>query len=92
MSHAELAIAEDAISTRIEDEVLVLGTEGEDPRYIGLRGVGTRIWELIEQGGQTREEVISQIVSEFDVDEATASADANGFIDSLVERGIIREG
>lgn len=92
MTSPVLRVADDAISTRIQDEVLVLATEGKDPRYVGLRGVGTRIWELIEEGGHSRPAIIARIVSEFAVDEATAAADANGFIDSLVERGIVREG
>lgn len=92
MSNAVLSIADDALSTRIEDEVLVLATEGEDPRYIGLRGAGTRIWELIELGGHSRANIICQIVGEFEVEEAVAASDANSFINSLIERGIVREG
>ena len=76
------------MSRLVGDETVILNLESG--MYFGLDGVGKRIWESIGQG-RTLGETAATIVSEFEVDEATAHADVVEFISDLVERGLLAE-
>ena len=55
----------DLIGTSIDDELVMLSVERD--QYYGLRGVGSRVWELIEDP-HTFEELVDQVLEEFDVE------------------------
>jgi coenzyme PQQ synthesis protein D (PqqD) len=56
--------------------------------YFGLNEVGTRIWQLLDQGCAT-EAVLSTIVGEFEVDRAEAEDGFRRLIDELRARGLV---
>ena len=70
-----------------EETVLLDLQSGMD---FGLDGVGKRIWESIGEG-LTLGEATDVIMSEFEVDEATARSDVVEFVSDLVERGLLTE-
>lgn len=55
---------------------------------IKLTESGAFLWRLLEQGAD-REELISKMLEEYDVDEATAAADIDRFIAKLNEADLI---
>jgi len=57
--------------------------------YYGIAGVGTRAWELLERP-QTVDELCTAICAEYEVDEATCRADLVGFVDDLLEKGLVK--
>lgn len=55
---------------------------------IALNPVSAFIWEEIEKGKET-ESILDDILEEFDVDRATASADMEEFISKMKENGFL---
>ncbi|MBQ3417804.1 MAG: PqqD family protein [Ruminococcus sp.] len=55
---------------------------------IKLSETGAFLWEKLSQGAQ-KDELVRALLSEYDVDEATASADVDKFIDKLKEADLV---
>lgn len=67
----------------IGDEAVLLSAE--DSSVHSLDAVGTRIWELCD-GEKTVNEIVDQVVSEFEVDRETAEKDVVEFIEELMQK------
>lgn len=74
------------LSSTIDDEVVMMSSE--KGMYYNLNPVGSRIWELLDTP-QTLESLCTQLLDEYDVDEATCKQETEEFITSLKERGLI---
>ena len=61
---------------------------GDMEHIYTLNETGARIWELID-GTHTVEEVLQQIVREFEVDPEQAKSDLLELIDGLLEQGTL---
>lgn len=57
-------------------------------QMISLSEVGTKIWDLFEQG-TSLSQVVPQIVAQYEVGEDVAWADARNFVGTLVEKGML---
>ena len=55
---------------------------------ITLNPVGVTIWKALENA-KSREEILTDILEEFDVSEETARADLEEFLTVLAEKGLI---
>ena len=76
----------DIIAKLAEDEaVLVIPQKGQ---VKVVNEVGAVIWELID-GNRTIEDIIDEIISQFDVDPVTAETDVINFTTELYKRDII---
>ncbi len=53
-----------------------------------LTEVGAFIWDLLPQV-ETEDEILRRVLAEYDVDEATASADITAFLNKLKEMDIL---
>lgn len=60
----------------------------EHGQYYGIGGVGSRIWELLEQPVPLAA-LVQTICAEFEVDEATCQIDVANFIDQLQSYGLV---
>lgn len=49
---------------------------------ITINGAGTFLWEKLSQGA-TKDELLASMLSEYDIDEETASKDIDEFIEKL---------
>ena len=57
---------------------------------ISLNETGAFLWERLE-AGTTEEQMLADLLAEFDVDEATAQADCAEFLHSVREAGLLDE-
>lgn len=57
--------------------------------YFGLDRVGTRIWQLLEQHGDT-EPIVRAMLEEYDVEEPLLRADLDRLILELSAKGLVR--
>lgn len=55
---------------------------------ITLNGTGKFLWEKLEKGAQT-EELVAALLEEYDVDEATAKAHVEAFVEKLNGHGFL---
>ena len=70
----------------IEGEAVILSMETKVLR--GLNPVGSHVWELIDAQRDV-EEIIGLIVKEFDVTREDAAQDVRGFVQELLDRGLV---
>lgn len=76
----------DLIATDMDgDTVMMSIARGE---YYGIGGVGSRVWELLEQP-ISLSTIVGMICKEFDVDEPTCQADMVRFLGELQEHGLV---
>jgi hypothetical protein len=81
-----LSIPPQVMSRLVDDETVLLDLESG--MYFGLDGVGKKIWDSVSEG-RSIGEIISIIISEYEVDEDRAEADVIAFTSDLVERGLL---
>lgn len=55
---------------------------------IALNGTAKTLWSLLEKGAEL-DELTAALLAEYDVDEATAAAHVNSFVEKLKERGFL---
>lgn len=83
---ASVVVTTDQLSTRLGDEIVILGTR--DSVYYGLSRVGARIWDLL-QTPRTVDEIVALIVAEYEVSAAKAERDLHRLLAELQERGLV---
>ena len=84
----KLTVPPQVMSRLVGDEMVLLDLASGI--YFGLDGVGQRIWESVAEGNSL-EQIVDLIVSEFDVDEDQAQTDVLEFASDLVERGLLAQ-
>jgi len=82
----KITISEEALSQEVNGETVILDLQSES--YFGLDEVGTRIWQLLQEHGETKK-VFDVMLDEFDVDADTLASDMKNLIDHLVDKGLI---
>ena len=58
-------------------------------KYFALNPVGSRIWEIIEEGPVTMDEIVNKLLSEYDVERNVCSESVNTFLDMLSKENLI---
>jgi hypothetical protein len=76
------------IQSKIGDEVVML--DMDSGFYFGLNSVASIIWEMLEKA-TSFEEVINELMKEYNVDRQTCENDTRSFWDQLLERNIIKQ-
>ena len=88
-----MKIKDDFITRTIAGETVVVPTGEAAVRLNGmltLNETGAFIWNFLQEA-HTKEELLASMLEEFDVDEADARADIEGFTGTLLEQGILEE-
>jgi hypothetical protein len=70
--------SEDVISSKVGDETILLHTDSD--KAYGLDNTSAFVWALLEDGGRTRAQLVSELTSHFDVDSDRASADLDALL------------
>ena len=73
-----------------ENVVLPTGDEMDLTMMITLNDTGVFLWEKLAQGTEEAE-LVSALLSEYDVDEKTAKASVVGFVAKLREHGFLAD-
>ncbi|MBV6623082.1 MAG: PqqD family protein [Rivularia sp. (in: Bacteria)] len=82
----KLSISENALSTQVNGEIVILHYESES--YYTLEAVGTKFWQLFTES-ENMETVIQQLVEIYLVDETTLRHDVTKFVEELVEEELL---
>lgn len=70
----------------LNGEAVVLSLK--NGKYYGLNEVGMTIWGIVREGG-TLEEIEEAVISEYDVDPETCRREVSGFVNNLVDEGLV---
>lgn len=84
---ARLQIADDVLFQTVADEAVLLNMA--DNHYYGLDDVATRMWQLLVESGDG-EAVIREMLTEYEVDEATLRQDFAALVAEMAQRGLIK--
>ena len=79
------SVSKTQISTHMEGDTVVLNTESG--RYFSLEGVGSTIWEALQQA-HTADELIGVVFNTYDVTVETAARDVYALLGVLQEAGL----
>ena len=81
-----ITLSPQVISQEVAGETVLLDLESEC--YFGLDAVGTRIWQLIGDGGELLT-IYNTLLEEYEVDEAQLLSDLEALITKASEQGLI---
>jgi orotate phosphoribosyltransferase-like protein len=70
----------------IDDEVVALDVESAT--YLSANASGRLLWRSLSEGA-TRQELVSCLVDEFEIDAERAGADVDAFLAELSKRGLL---
>lgn len=76
----------DVVARSVAGEMILLDLA--TGTYFTLNAVGATIWRALETGAG-RAEAIAAIVEDYEIDEATAAADYDEYIDALASEGLL---
>jgi hypothetical protein len=82
-----VAISKDVVSQELEGETVLLNLASG--MYYGLNGVGTRVWQLL-QDERSLQGIFDTLLEEYDVVAHQVEADLLGLLQDLHEQGIVR--
>ncbi len=83
----ELKLRADDLEWRlIDDEVVAL--DSRSAQYLTIRGSGVVLWEALGTG-MTRESLVGILVDRYGIDADRATADTDGFLADLTEKGLL---
>lgn len=88
-SKAHYIRSPDLVSADMDCETVMMSIQKGE--YFGIGGVGTRIWELLENP-VTLNDIVGIVSTEYDIDEPTCSHDIAIFLQDLIEESLIRKG
>ena len=76
----------DQVSTDLGGEVVILGLQSEE--YFSLDGVGTRIWEMIQEP-RTVQEILDAILNDYAVEPERGERDLLAVLGELAGEGLV---
>jgi hypothetical protein len=82
-----IRLRSDELSWRqIDDEIVIL--DGVRAEYLAINGAGARLWPALVDGA-SREQLVDLLIDTYQIDPKRATADANQFVTTLSDRGLI---
>jgi hypothetical protein len=76
----------EAVASELDSEVVILDLSRS--AYIGLDGVGARIWELLARPTRVRD-IEAALLSEYEVERSRLSSDLTSLLSDLIGRGLV---
>jgi hypothetical protein len=82
-----ISISKDVLTQELQDETVLLDLDSEN--YFGLDSVGTRIWQLLNEG-QDEVAIVNTLLDEYEVEREVLEKDISGLLNRLNEAGLIK--
>ena len=82
----KVTIPDDVVFRDLAGEAVILNLASGT--YFGLNEVGTRMWHLLAEHGET-EPVLATVLAEYEVEESPLRQDLDALLHILVEKGLI---
>ena len=82
-----LRLAEHAHYVRLDDQVIV--ADMRSGHYLGLDGVGARVWDLIVEGA-SRDVIVERLSAEYEVAVDVLAQDVERLVEELMERRLVQ--
>ena len=82
-----ISISKDVLTQELQDETVLLDLDSEN--YFGLDSVGTRIWQLLNEG-QDEVAIVNTLLDEYEVEREVLEKDIAELLGRLNEAGLIK--
>jgi len=82
-----ITISKDVLSQELAGETVLLDLHSES--YFGLDKVGTRVWQLLNEGREVSC-LVDILLDEYEVERAVLEQDVAELLDRLSEAGLIK--
>ena len=82
----KIARSENFIHNVIDGELVMMNIETGS--YVSMNNTGKIIWEQLEQS-KTVEEIISDLLTQFEIERSQCEADVLPFIDKMIEQNLV---
>lgn len=81
-----ISISKDVLAQELAGETVLLDLVNEN--YFGLDAVGTRVWQLLNEG-QGKADLIESLLLEYEVEREVLEKDVSELLNHLDEAGLI---
>ena len=81
--------SKDVLTQEVSGEMVLMDLSSE--QYFGLDAVGTRIWNLLNQGTAPAD-LLSILLREYEVEQQQLESDIEELLGKLLEAGLVRVG
>ena len=81
--------SKDVLTQEVSGEMVLMDLSSE--QYFGLDAVGTRIWNLLDQGTAPAD-LLSILLREYEVEQQQLESDIEELLGQLLEAGLLRVG
>ena len=81
--------SKDVLTQEVSGEMVLMDLSSE--QYFGLDAVGTRIWNLLDQGTAPAD-LLSILLREYEVEQQQLESDIEELLGQLLEAGLVRVG
>lgn len=82
-------LTSEQIASKVAGETVILNhSKGA---YYGLDEVGGLVWDLLEKGPQTKEQLCEAVLAEYDVDKADCESDVEDLLKDLIAERLIEK-
>lgn len=78
---------DDVLAANLQGESVLLDMKSKD--YFRLNETASFVWQCLGEGA-TRDELISQVVAAFEVDDVQAGTAIDALLAELLQRGLVR--
>jgi ornithine carbamoyltransferase len=85
--NSKITFADTVFAQEVDGEMVLLDMNSEN--YFGLDGVGTDIWQAIQENNSL-EDVFTALLTQYEVEEEVLKKDLLAFVDKLQESGLIK--
>ena len=82
-----ISISKHVLAQELHDETVLLDLDSEN--YFGLDSVGTRIWQLLNEG-QDKTDMVDTLLGEYEVEREVLEKDISELLGRLNEAGLIK--
>ena len=82
-----LTVSKDVLFQEVSGETVLLDLASE--QYFGLDEVGTRVWQLLNEG-QSLDAMLEVLLGEYEVERERLEADVRALLESLIEAGLVQ--
>ena len=81
--------SKDVLTQEVSGEMVLMDLSSE--QYFGLDAVGTRVWNLLDQGISPAD-LLSILLREYEVEQQQLESDIEELLGQLLEAGLVRVG
>ena len=88
-----MKLKEGFVLRKVADTYIVVAVGAEAKKHnvmITLNETGSLLWEKLSEGAE-KNDLVNAILEEYEIDEATASADVDRFLEKVLSQGLIEE-